>query len=88
MGLAGVPVDVALKDDSPGRSVAGVLTPVPKRRSFVSMDLKSEAPGEDGRDEKGDNTADDNVGVSTRDPSKVSGVDVLAPVVVELSTTL
>lgn len=31
MGLAGVPVGVALKDDSPGKGVAGVLTPVPKK---------------------------------------------------------
>lgn len=30
MGLAGMPVDVALKDGSPGRGLAGVLTPVPK----------------------------------------------------------
>lgn len=52
------------------------------------MDLESEAPGDDGHDEKEDNTGGDNIGVSTRDPSKVRRVDVLAPVVVELSTTL
>lgn len=47
-----------------------------------------EAPGDVGHDEKGDNTAGDNIGVSTKDPCKVSELDVLAPVVVELSTRL
>lgn len=37
------------------------------------MDLKSEAPGDGGHDEKGDSTAGDNIGVSTRDPVKLEG---------------